>query len=225
MHIRGDVSLPAAAAKSLQSGLTLRPHRRWPTRLPCPWDSPGKNTGVGCHFLLLLSYKEAESVRGRRKQGSLGFQLAGPWSTGVVNITWLDPPDTRGIIVCIRSGPIENFHAFPPFYAHHLCLQTSFPWSHDGRAWNPPFRISCRDSLMLVTFFTFMVLKMCLFGPRSWKAFSLGIFFRVMEVAFHGLLVFFPAGQVNRQRYSPENNLSPSLAAFQIRLTFEHHGG
>ena len=28
------------------------PHRQQPTRLPCPWDSPGKNTGVGCHFLL-----------------------------------------------------------------------------------------------------------------------------------------------------------------------------
>ena len=27
------------------------PHRRQPTRLPCPWDSPGKNTGVGFHFL------------------------------------------------------------------------------------------------------------------------------------------------------------------------------
>ena len=31
---------------------TVRPHRRKPTRLPRPWDSPGKNTGVGCHFLL-----------------------------------------------------------------------------------------------------------------------------------------------------------------------------
>ena len=30
----------------------VRPHRRQPTRLPHPWDSPGKNTGVGCHFLL-----------------------------------------------------------------------------------------------------------------------------------------------------------------------------
>ena len=28
------------------------PHRWQPTRLPCPWDSPGKNIGVGCHFLL-----------------------------------------------------------------------------------------------------------------------------------------------------------------------------
>ena len=31
---------------------SVRPHRGQPTRLPCPWDSPGKNTGVGCHFLL-----------------------------------------------------------------------------------------------------------------------------------------------------------------------------
>ena len=31
---------------------SVRPHRRQPTGLPGPWDSPGKNTGVGCHFLL-----------------------------------------------------------------------------------------------------------------------------------------------------------------------------
>ena len=43
----------AAAAKSLQSCLdSVRPHRWQPTRLPHSWDSQGKNTGVGCHFLL-----------------------------------------------------------------------------------------------------------------------------------------------------------------------------
>ena len=49
-----DTVLPAAAAaaKLLQSCPTLRPHRRQPTRLPRPWDSQGKSTGVGCHFLL-----------------------------------------------------------------------------------------------------------------------------------------------------------------------------
>ena len=31
---------------------SVRPHRRQPTRLPRPWDSPGRNPGVGCHFLL-----------------------------------------------------------------------------------------------------------------------------------------------------------------------------
>ena len=33
---------------------SVRPHRWQPTRLPHPWDSPGKNTGVGCHFLLQI---------------------------------------------------------------------------------------------------------------------------------------------------------------------------
>ena len=31
---------------------SLRPHGLWPARLLCPWDSPGKNTGKGCHALL-----------------------------------------------------------------------------------------------------------------------------------------------------------------------------
>ena len=30
----------------------LQPHELYPTRFLCPWDFPGKNTGVGCHFLL-----------------------------------------------------------------------------------------------------------------------------------------------------------------------------
>ena len=51
----------AAAAKSLQSCPTLRPHRRQPNRLPRPWDSPGKNTGVGCHFLLQCLKVKSES--------------------------------------------------------------------------------------------------------------------------------------------------------------------
>ena len=39
----------------------MRPHRRQPTRLLCPWDSLGKNTGVGCHFLLRCMKVKSES--------------------------------------------------------------------------------------------------------------------------------------------------------------------
>ena len=39
----------------------MRPHGRQPTRLPRPWDSPGKNTGVGCHFLLQCMKVKSES--------------------------------------------------------------------------------------------------------------------------------------------------------------------
>ena len=40
---------------------SVRPQRQQPTRLPCPWDSPGKNTGVGCHFLLQVMKVKSES--------------------------------------------------------------------------------------------------------------------------------------------------------------------
>ena len=40
---------------------SVRPHRRQPTRLPHPWESPGKNTGVCCHFLLQCMQVKSES--------------------------------------------------------------------------------------------------------------------------------------------------------------------
>ena len=40
---------------------SVQPQRRQPTRLPRPWDSPGKNTGVGCHFLLQRMKVKSES--------------------------------------------------------------------------------------------------------------------------------------------------------------------
>ena len=40
---------------------SVRPHRRQPTRLPRPWDSPGKNTGMGCHFLHQCMKLKSES--------------------------------------------------------------------------------------------------------------------------------------------------------------------
>ena len=54
-------SQDVAAAVSLQSCPTLWLHRRQPTRLRHPWDSPGKNTGVGCHFLLQCMKVKRES--------------------------------------------------------------------------------------------------------------------------------------------------------------------
>ena len=40
---------------------SVQPHRWQPNRLPCPWDSQGKNTGVGCHFLLQCMKVKSES--------------------------------------------------------------------------------------------------------------------------------------------------------------------
>ena len=40
---------------------SVRLHRQQPTRLPRPWDSPGKNTGGGCYFLLQCMKVKSES--------------------------------------------------------------------------------------------------------------------------------------------------------------------
>ena len=40
---------------------SVQPQRQQPTRLPQPWDSPGKNTGVGCHFLFQCMKVKSES--------------------------------------------------------------------------------------------------------------------------------------------------------------------
>ena len=40
---------------------SVQPYRRQPTKLPHPWDSQGKNTGVGCHFLLQYMKVKSES--------------------------------------------------------------------------------------------------------------------------------------------------------------------
>ena len=52
---------------------SVQPHRRQPTRLPRPWDSPGKNTGVGCHFLLQCMKVKVKSL-------SRVWLLATPWT-------------------------------------------------------------------------------------------------------------------------------------------------
>ena len=53
----------------------MRPHRRQPIRLHCPWDSPGKNIGVGCHFLL-HAWKWKVKVKSLRRV----WLFATPWT-------------------------------------------------------------------------------------------------------------------------------------------------
>ena len=82
---------------------SVQPHRQQPTRLPHPWDSPGKNTGVGCHFLLQCMKGKSESevaqscptlatpwTAAHQAPPSMGFSRQEYWS-GVPSPS----PDTR----------------------------------------------------------------------------------------------------------------------------------
>ena len=88
----------AAAAKSLQLCPTLQPHRQQPTRLPRPLDSPGKNTGVGCHFLL----------QGIKLEGGVLCQILG---SGLKNLD-----------ASLPESCDDNFGSSEP-----LCLTSDFP--------------------------------------------------------------------------------------------------
>ena len=70
---------------------SVQPHRQQPTRLPCPWDSPDKSSGVGCHFLLQcvkVKVKSLSRVRLFATPWTAAYQALRPWdflgkSTGV----------------------------------------------------------------------------------------------------------------------------------------------
>ena len=69
---------------------SVRPHRRQPTRLPHPWDSPGKNTGVGCHFLLHCMKVKSES-----EVAQSCLTLSDPMDCRMLFLTPRDLPNPR----------------------------------------------------------------------------------------------------------------------------------
>ena len=96
------------------------PHRWQPTRLPRPWDSPGKNTGVGCHFLLqcMKVKSETEVALSCPTLGDpMDCSLPGSSVHGIFQATVLE------------WGAIA-FSVSPPIHAHkylstYLCLLSS----------------------------------------------------------------------------------------------------
>jgi len=59
--VKSTTTTAAAVAAASVVSNSVRPHRQQPTRLSRPWDSPGKNTGVGYHFLLQCMKVKSES--------------------------------------------------------------------------------------------------------------------------------------------------------------------
>ena len=101
---------------------SVRPHRRQPIRLPRPWDSPGKNTGAGCHFLLQCMKVKSESEVAQRTEshssrphGLQPTRLLRPWdfpgkSTGV----GLCPkPSSGSCLQTKRQVPYKGLQSSP----------------------------------------------------------------------------------------------------------------
>ena len=94
---------------------SVRPHRLQPTRLPHPWDSPGKNTGVGCHFLLQGIFPTQGSNPGLPRCRQIPYQLSHKVSPRILE--WVDYPFSSGSslprnrtgVSCIAGGFFINW--------------------------------------------------------------------------------------------------------------------
>ena len=115
---------------------SVRHHRRQPTRLPHPWDSPGKNTGVGCHFLL-----QCMRVKSEREVAQLCLTLSDPMDCSLPGssvhgtlqsriLNWVVMPSSK------ESGRLQSMGSRR--VRHGLATSLSlFTFMHWRRKWQP----------------------------------------------------------------------------------------
>jgi len=125
---------------------SVQPHRRQPTRLPRPWDSPGKNTGVGCHFLLQCRKVKSESEVAQSYptlSDPMDCSLSGSSIHGIFQARVLEwgaiafsthpstAPNLTQILslefICHSSQPLLYFHSFSSMVPKPLSLGYSWP--------------------------------------------------------------------------------------------------
>ena len=125
----------------------MRPHRQQPTRLPRPWDSPGKNTGVGCHFLLRCVKVKSESevtqlcltlsdprTAAFQAPPSMGFSRQEYWSGVPLPSPHRNPRDVRNDLTHIFGLFCRNWD--PPL----LPLQSPPKWRVVTPCWPQALR-------------------------------------------------------------------------------------
>ena len=101
---------------------SVRPQRGEPTRLPRPWDSPGKNTGVGCHFLLQCMKVKSESEVAQScptLSDPMDCSLPGSSAHGIFQARILEWGAIAFSACCTWLTPNPLFPHFPP---SHLFL-------------------------------------------------------------------------------------------------------
>ena len=104
---------------------SVQSHRWQPTRLPCPWDPPGKNTGVGCHFLLQCMKVKSESEVAQScpiPSDPMDCSLPGSSIHGIFQARVLEWAATAFFDIYM-SPP---FFIFPSHLGHHRTSSSGF---------------------------------------------------------------------------------------------------
>ena len=99
---------------------SVQPHRLQPTRIPCPWDSPGKSTGVGCHCLLQCMKVKSEvaqscptpsdpmdcgppgsSIHGIFQARVLEWGAIAFWMSCICTVSYYLAVERDGLVICV----------------------------------------------------------------------------------------------------------------------------
>ena len=130
---------------------SVRPHRRQPTRLPRPWESPGKNTAVGCHFLLQCMKVKSQSEVAQScltLRDSMDCSLQAPPSMGVSRQEyWSGVPlpspthSSRHVYFSfcpsrVKGGVRFSFSSNPSFHRHPFASSVT---ENNGEKPHPSF--------------------------------------------------------------------------------------
>ena len=121
---------------------SVQPHRWQLTRLPHPWDSPGKNTGVGCHFLL-----QCMKVKSKSEVTESCPTLSDPMDCS------LPGSSVHGIFQArvlewgaIAFSKYNNWPILKDMYIKHVCVPTYFNVLGEGNG--TPLQYSCLENPM-----------------------------------------------------------------------------
>ena len=136
---------------------SVRPHRWQPTRLSHPWDSPGKNTGVGCHFLLQCMKVKSESEVAQScptPRDPMDYSLPGSSVHGIFQarvLEWGATPSFSLSLFCFshtgllaRCSSKGLAHFYPRAFAHSSA-DNSIPGVHVASS-SPPSNLSSASS-------------------------------------------------------------------------------
>ena len=152
---------------------SMRPHRWQPASLLCPWESPGKNTGVGCHFLLQCmrakSLQAFPTLCDRVDSSPPGSSVHRIFQAGMLE--WAAIPFSRGIFLTQGSNPgwlhcrqilyCLNHHGSPEASKRNQIKPTWSEYSlgkinakRNGRRGKNQARVKSLDFILIIDFYS-----------------------------------------------------------------------
>ena len=123
---------------------SVRPHRRQPTRLPCPWDSPGTNTGMGCLFLLQCMKVKSEgevaqscpTLNDPMDCSPPGSSIHGIFQARVLEYTVTLGQITASLWACFLSCTVRILDITSEGLTSSALMGSALLSSHDSVPWN-----------------------------------------------------------------------------------------